>query len=198
MRRIGFAAAVLWCVLAAAAAEAQTAADQFQSAPVTAPPKPAPAPALAPRPRRPAQPEYAPSYNAPQYPPSYAPSYAPPATPATVGYDGHYAGSVRLQAGQSEVNKVGSAGPGEILAYENCESAAIPQSIDIRGNQLSYLFNRTNNTVINARVGPDGAVDGLGSSSFGGARLIARIQGGELVGTAASAGCKFDIRLRRQ
>src|SRR5215472_26517 len=138
MRRIGSAATVLACVLAATAAEAQTSADQFQSAPIAAPPKPAPAPV--PRPPRPAQPEYVPSYYAPQPPPSYAP-------PPTIGYDGHYVGTVRLQAGQSEVNKVGSAGPGEILAYENCESASIPQSIDIRGNQLSYLFNRTNNTV---------------------------------------------------
>jgi hypothetical protein len=191
MRRIGFAATVLGGVLAAAAAEGQTAADQFQSAPVAAPPKPAPAPA--PRPRRPAEPvpQYAPSYNAPQYPQSYAP-------PATVGYDGHYAGTVRLQAGQTEVNQVSSAGRGETAVYENCESASIPQSIDIQGNQFSYLFNRSNNTVIRGKVGPDGALDGLGSSFFGGARLLARIQGGELVGTVGSAGCKFEIRLRRQ
>jgi hypothetical protein len=191
MRRIGFAATVLGGVLAAAAAEGQTAADQFQSAPVAAPPKPAPAPA--PRPRRPAEPapQYAPSYNAPQYPQSYAPA-------APVGYDGHYAGTVRLQPGQGEVTGFGNKGFGEVQAYENCESASIPQSIDIQGNQFSYLFNRGANTVIRGKVGPDGALDGLGSSYFGGARLLARIQGGDLVGTVGSAGCKFDIRLRRQ
>jgi len=157
--------------------------DPFESAPVS---RPAPRPA--PRPRR-IEPE-------PAIGVSPAPTVALPQPP---NYDGSYAGAVRLQAGQSESTRLGSVGRGSGSAsYENCNSASIPQSLQISGGSFSYVFNQQDNVVINGRVDGSGVVSGFGNSPFGGARLSAQIQNGALSGTIVSSSCKFTVDLRRR
>lgn len=162
--------------------------DPFQSAPIA---RPAPAPAPRPAPRAPrSEPE----------PAIYAPPPAATLQPRMLGnYDGSYMGSVRLQTGQSESNRIGTVGRGSgTAAYENCNSASIPQFIEISGGSFRYLFNQMDNVVITGRVDGSGVVSGFGNSPFGGARLSAQIVNGALTGTAESVGCRFVLDLRRR
>jgi hypothetical protein len=160
--------------------------DPFQSAPIT---RPTPAPKPAPRPFR-AEPE-----------PAIVVPPPPAATLPRAGgnYDGSYAGTVRLQPGQSESNRLGSVGRGAGTAsYENCNSASIPQFIEIGGGSFRFLFNQQDNVIINGRVDGSGAISGFGNSPFGGAKLSGQILNGVLTGTIESVSCRFAFDLRRR
>jgi hypothetical protein len=83
-------------------------------------------------------------------------------------------------------------------SYENCNSASIPQFIEITGGSFRFLFNQQDNVVISGRVDSSGTVSGFGNSPFGGAKLSGQILNGVLTGTADSLNCKFALNLRRR
>jgi hypothetical protein len=183
LSRIGMIAAVGALAVVTCRAEADPT-DPFQSAPIARPtPKPIP------RPPR-AEPEPAIAVSPPAAP-------APPRSPDN--YNGSYAGAIRLQAGQSESTRLGAVGRGGGSAsYENCNSASIPQSIEISGGSFRFLFNQQDNIVINGRVDGSGVLSGFGNSPFGGAKLSAQILNGVLSGTIVSSSCNFTLDLRRR
>jgi len=146
----------------------------------------APAPAPAPRPRP--APTYSPE------PAVVAPQPAPAPAPSPAGYDGNYVGTVKIPSGQSE-----STGNGfGVRVYENCNSTDVPQNLEIRNSQFTFIFNRATNIIVRGKVGIDGTLDGFAPSYYGGARLTGHIQNNELVATTQSASCTFELRLRRQ
>lgn len=184
LSRIGTIAAIGTLAVVTCRAEADPT-DPFQSAPIA---RPAPKPAYRPPTR--AEPEPAMVIS----PPAAA---TLPRTPAN--YDGNYAGSVQLGAGQSESNRMGSVGrAGGNASYENCNSASIPQFVEISGGSFRFLFNQQDNVIISGRVDSSGAVSGFGNSPFGGAKLSGQILNGVLTGTAESQNCKFTLNLRRR
>ena len=183
LSRIGMIVAIGTLAVVTSRAEADPI-DPFQSAPIARPaPKPIPRP--------------------PRTEPEPAVIVSPPATPAPPrtpdNYNGSYAGAIRLQPGQSESTRLGSVGRGGGSAsYENCNSASIPQSIEISGGSFRFLYNQQDNVVINGRVDGSGNVLGFGNSPFGGAKLSAQILNGALSGTIVSASCAFTVDLRRR
>jgi len=167
-------------LLAAVPAAAQNS-DPFLSAPA---PVTAPAPRPAPRPPPPRQAEPEPTVVAPQ------PAPAPATSPAS--YDGNYVGEVKFVPGNSETGN-----PANGFALK-CSPGSVGQSIEIRNGQFSFVFDRTGNTTVTGKVGGDGTLDGLGNSYYGGARVTGHIQNNELVGSAWSSFCKFELRLQKR
>jgi hypothetical protein len=171
-------ALLIGLLLLAAPPVAAQSPDPFRST------APTPAPLPAPRPRP------APIY--PSEPAVVAPQPAP-ASATSASYDGNYVGTVK---GQSDSNNL-TGGNGSRI-YENCNAANVPQNLEIRNGQFTFILNRAENIIVRGNVGIDGTLAGFAPSYYGGARLTGRIQNNELIATAQSASCTLELRLRKQ
>lgn len=76
-------------------------------------------------------------------------------------------------------------------------------TMTVKNNQFTYVYNPSENIVITGKVSGDGAVDGFAPTAGGGVRLSGRIQSGTFVGQAFGAtssgySCTLDLHLQRQ
>lgn len=127
-----------------------------------------------------------------------APTAAVSASPAT-DFDGTYVGAVSVLPGPNRSSRQGASSAGvSTRQIEFCDPSAYDNRIEIRNGQFAFIYNRRTAKRMTGKVSGDSSLDGLGATDFGGVRLTAHIQSGELVGTIISADCRYELHLHRQ
>jgi hypothetical protein len=104
-------------------------------------------------------------------------------TPAT-NFDGTYTGGV------TNVE--------QIIRNSACGGGGFMKSITVKSGSFALVYNAAHFETIQGTISPDGTVSGYTTSSGGGVRLTAKLQGGSMTGDVTSATCKYSFQLTKR